>query len=103
MERFKREYGLPWPEMSRRIEIYPYTIRRWWKKGVRPNAQHIMALRELAESQDSAICSPSRQRTGRDAIATMMRANKKGPHTSLSQKRCCDQLGSTMLITWASL
>ena len=28
---------------------YPYTIGRWWKKGMRPSTRHMMALLKLAD------------------------------------------------------
>ena len=46
---FKHASGLSWAEIARRLGAYPYTIRRWWKKGVRPNAHHMMALLDLAD------------------------------------------------------
>ena len=49
LERFKEESGLSWAEMARRLRTYPYTIRRWWKKDVRPSTRNMMALLELAD------------------------------------------------------
>ena len=48
LERFKEESGLTWAEIARRLGTYPYTVRRWWKKGVRPGTRHMMALLALA-------------------------------------------------------
>ena len=50
LERFKEESGLTWAETARRLGTYPYTVRRWWKKGMRPSAQHMIALLMLANS-----------------------------------------------------
>ena len=50
LERFQRESGLSWAEIARRIGIYPHTLWRWRMKGVRPGAEHMMALLELARS-----------------------------------------------------
>ena len=33
LERLKEESGLSWAEIARRLGTYPYTVRRWWKKG----------------------------------------------------------------------
>ena len=33
LERLKEESGLPWAEIARRLGTYPYTVRRWRKKG----------------------------------------------------------------------
>ena len=49
LERFREGSGLSWAEIARRLGTYPYTIRRWWKKGVRPSARHMMALLKLAD------------------------------------------------------
>ena len=43
LERFREESGLSWAEIARRLGTYPYTIGRWWKKGVRPSTRHMMA------------------------------------------------------------
>ena len=47
---FKHASGLTWAEIARRIGVDPVTVRRWWKKGVRPNYRHLKALHDLAES-----------------------------------------------------
>ena len=48
--RFKEASGLSWEEIARRIGTYPHTVWRW-KEGLgRPNAQHMMALLDLADS-----------------------------------------------------
>ena len=39
-----------WAETARRLGTFPYTVWRWWKGGVRPNAQHMLALREMADA-----------------------------------------------------
>ena len=49
LERFQRESGLSWAEIARRIGIYPHTLWRWRNKGVRPSAEHMMALLDLAD------------------------------------------------------
>ena len=48
-ERFKEESGLSWSEIARRLGTYRHTVWRWTKSGVRPNAQHMMALLDLAD------------------------------------------------------
>ena len=47
---FKEGSGLSWAELARRIGTDPQTIRRWKDAGVRPNAQHMMALLNLADA-----------------------------------------------------
>ena len=50
LERFKEESGLSWAEIARRLGTYPYTVKRWWKKGMLPSTRHMMALLMLAHS-----------------------------------------------------
>ena len=50
LERFQRESGLPWAELSRRLGADPETVRRWRDKGVQPSARHYAALLRLAEA-----------------------------------------------------
>ena len=47
---FKHASGLPWAEIARRLGVSTMTIRRWWKRGVRPNFRHMKALQDLADS-----------------------------------------------------
>ena len=49
LERFKAEAGLSWAEIARRLGTYPHTLWRWRNLAVRPSAEHMMALLELAE------------------------------------------------------
>ena len=49
LKRFKEESGLSWSEIARRLGTYRHTVWRWTKSGVRPNAQHMMALLDLAD------------------------------------------------------
>ncbi len=49
MKRFKSESGLSWAELSRRLGTHPETVRRWKEGRIRPNAEHILALCELAD------------------------------------------------------
>ena len=48
LELFKKASDLSWAELARHLGTLPLTIRRW-RAGVRPNAQHLMALLEIAE------------------------------------------------------
>ena len=48
--RFKEESGLSWAELNRRLGTDPETVRRWRDKGVRPTAEHLLALLALANS-----------------------------------------------------
>ena len=50
LERFKEQSELSWAEMTRRLGTCPYTVRRWWKKGLRPSTRHMMSLLDLANS-----------------------------------------------------
>ena len=36
-------------ELARRLGTYPYTVKRWTDKGVRPHYQYQMALLDLAD------------------------------------------------------
>ena len=47
---FQQQSGLSWAEIARRLGVDPVTVRRWWKRGVRPSYRHLMALQELADS-----------------------------------------------------
>ena len=47
--RFQEESGLTWAEVARRLGTYPHTVFRWKEGQGRPNAQHMMALLELAD------------------------------------------------------
>ena len=49
LRRLQEESGLPWAEIARCLGTLPHTVWRWRKGEVRPNAQHMMALLELAE------------------------------------------------------
>ena len=49
LKRFKRESGLSWSEIARRIGTYCHTVFRWVNGTNRPNTEHMMALLELAE------------------------------------------------------
>ena len=48
LERFKEASGLSWAEIARRLWTYPLTIRRW-RAGGRPDAEHLLALLDLAD------------------------------------------------------
>ena len=49
LERFRQESGLRWAEIARRLGTYPHTLWRWRNSGVRPSAEHMLALLELAD------------------------------------------------------
>ena len=49
LERFQQESGLSWAELARRLGTYSHTLWRWRNAGVRPSAEHMLALLELAE------------------------------------------------------
>ncbi len=48
--RFKEAADLSWAELCRRLGVDRETLRRWRDKGVRPNAEHLVALLALADS-----------------------------------------------------
>ena len=50
LERFKKESGLSWSEIARRLGTYRNTVWRWKEGRARPNYQHRRALLALADS-----------------------------------------------------
>ena len=48
LDRFKKAAGLSSSELARLVGTTPHTVRRWGT-GVRPSAQNLMALLELAD------------------------------------------------------
>ena len=50
LKRFKRESGLPWAELQRRLGADRETVRRWREKGVLPSTQYYAALLAVADS-----------------------------------------------------
>ena len=50
LARFQRESGLPWAEINRQLGTDPETLRRWRQGRSLPNARHLMALLDLADS-----------------------------------------------------
>ncbi len=51
LERFKEASGLSWGEMAERLGTTPLRLRRW-RRGVRPRAEYVIALMELAASME---------------------------------------------------
>ena len=49
LKRFQKESGLSWSEISRRLGTYRHTVWRWKEGRGRPNAEHMIALHDLAE------------------------------------------------------
>ena len=49
LKRFMEEADTSQAELARRLGTYPYTVKRWTKKGVRPHYQYQMALLDLAD------------------------------------------------------
>ena len=85
LELFKEEACLSWVEISRRIGTYPLTIRRW-RSGVRPNAQHLMALLDIAEDLGLAHLLTTHDVPG-EARQPIMHANERStarPDVSLA-------------------
>ena len=48
LERFKEESGLTWAELTRRLGVHPYTMRRWVLRRARPSMRYMMVLLALA-------------------------------------------------------
>ena len=49
LKRFQKESGLSWSEISRRLGTYRHTVWRWKEGRGRPNAEHMVALLDLAD------------------------------------------------------
>ena len=50
LERFRQESCLSWAELASRLGTYPHTLWRWRNLGVRPSAEQMLALLDLAYS-----------------------------------------------------
>ena len=50
LERFKQASGLPWAEIARLLGTSVLNLWRWRRRGIEPNAQHLLALQDLAGS-----------------------------------------------------
>ncbi len=58
LERFKEASGLTWAE--RACQLGTSTLNLWrWRKGVRPNAEHLLALQDLARRMGLAHLLPT--------------------------------------------
>lgn len=51
LERIKRTSGLTWAELARQLGTTTLNVWRW-RKGVSPNAHHLLALQDLARRMD---------------------------------------------------
>ena len=81
--RFKDESGLSWAEIARRLGTTPLTLRRWWKRGVRPQlplppgppgpGRRHGPRPHAAEGQ-----SPARARPNRRTLSGLMREGVTG-------------------------
>lgn len=49
LRRFREESRLTRAEIARRVGTHPFTVKRWLEGMSRPNAQHLMALQDLAD------------------------------------------------------
>ena len=49
LERLKEASGLPWAEMARLLGTSVLNVWRWRRRGVQPNAHHLLALQDLAD------------------------------------------------------
>lgn len=50
LARFLEESDLSRAELARRLDVHPLTVERWLQAMARPDAQHLLALRDLADS-----------------------------------------------------
>ena len=66
LERFKEASGLSWAELARRLGTSDPTVRRW-RAGIGPNARHLLALQDSAESMGLGHLLP-RARVQRVAV-----------------------------------
>ena len=48
LKHFQMETGVSWAELARRIGTYPRALWRWRNMGVRPSAEHTIALLDVA-------------------------------------------------------
>ena len=81
--RFKEESGLSWAEIARRLGTTPLTVRRWWKRGVRPSSHYLLALQDLADGMGPRPLaaegqSPARARPNRRTLSGLMREGVTG-------------------------
>ena len=60
LERFKDASGLSWADIARLLGTSTLNLWRWRKRGVRPNAHHLLALQDLADSMGlgATCCQP---------------------------------------------
>ena len=49
LERFMEAAGLSASELARRLGVSTNTVKRW-RNGVRPTSEHLIALKEFADS-----------------------------------------------------
>ena len=59
LERFKEASGLSWADMARLLGTSTLNLWRWRKRSVRPNAHHLLALQDLADSMDLSRLLPT--------------------------------------------
>ena len=59
LERFKEASGLSWADIARLLGTSTLNLWRWRKRGVRPNAHHLLALQDLADSMDLGRLLPT--------------------------------------------
>ena len=50
LRRFRKDSGISWSELARRLGTYRHTVWRWAEGGTRPNYHHRRALLKLADS-----------------------------------------------------
>ena len=59
LERFKEASGLSWADIARLLGTSTLNLWRWRKRGVRPNAHHLLALQDLVDSMDLGHLLPT--------------------------------------------
>ena len=59
LQRFKEASGLPWAEIARLLGTSGLNLWRWRRRGVQPNAHHLLALQDLAEGMGLTYLLPA--------------------------------------------
>ena len=90
LKRFMEEADMSQAELARRLGTYPYTVKRWTDKGVRPHYQYQMALLDLADDLGlahllTAWTLPDEDRSGKSAKAHQPR--RRSPRRRAARRR----------------
>ena len=90
LKRLMEEADMSQAELARRLGTYPYTVKRWTNKGVRPHYQYQMALLDLADDLGlahllTAWTLPDEQRPETPAPAVPPR--RRSPRRKAARRR----------------